>query len=58
MEPVYHGHFGIDQKCPDYQGALIFQVISYDKVPFGASTQSLDYAGVFIFKCPHWQGSL
>ena len=40
-------------KCPDYQGVLIFQVISYDKVSFGTSTKCVDYAGVHInrFHC-------
>ena len=26
MEPVCYGHLGTIQKCPDYQGVLIFQV--------------------------------
>ena len=26
VEPVYYGHLGTNQKCPDYQGVLIFQV--------------------------------
>ena len=26
VEPVYYGHLGTTQKCPDYQGVLIFQV--------------------------------
>ena len=34
------------QKCPDYQGVLIFLVILYDKVQFGTSTKCLGYAGV------------
>ena len=40
------------QKCPDYQGVLIFQVILYDVAPFGTITKWVDYAGVLIFKCP------
>ena len=27
MEPANCGHLGTDQKCPDYQEVLIFQVI-------------------------------
>ena len=26
VEPVYYGHPGTNQRCPDYQGVLIFQV--------------------------------
>ena len=26
VEPVYYGHLGTNQKCPDYQDFLIFQV--------------------------------
>ena len=26
VEPVCYGHLGTIQKCPDYQGVLIFQV--------------------------------
>ena len=26
MKPVYYGHLEINQKCPDYQGVLIFEV--------------------------------
>ena len=26
VKPVYYGHLGTIQKCPDYQGVLIFQV--------------------------------
>ena len=39
LECVYYGHLGTSKKCPDYQGVLIFQVISYEKVPFGTSTK-------------------
>ena len=53
VEPVYYGHLGTGKKCPDYQGVLIFQVILYEKVPFGTLTKCLDDAGVRIFKCPH-----
>ena len=42
-----------EKKCPDYQGVLIFQVILYGEVQFGASTNCLDYAAALIFKCPH-----
>ena len=38
------------QKCPDYQGVLFFQVILYDKVQFGTKAKCLDYAGVLVFK--------
>ena len=47
MEPVYYGHIGINQKCPDYQGIqLVFQVNLYDKPPFGTISNCVDYAGV------------
>ena len=48
MEPVYYGHLGVSKKWPDYQGVLIFQVILYEKVPFGTSTEYLDYAGASV----------
>ena len=32
VEPVYYGHLGTSQKCPDYQGVLIFQVSLHDNV--------------------------
>ena len=51
VEPVYYGHLGTNQKCPDYQGVLIFQVSSYDKAPFGTITKCVDYARVLI-SCP------
>ena len=51
-EPVYYGHLGINKKCPDYQGTLIFLVSLYDKVQFGTIARCVDYAGVLIFKCP------
>ena len=53
MEPVYYGHLGTTKTCPDYQDVLISQVILYVKVQFETSAKFLDYAGVFIFKCPH-----
>ena len=52
MKPVYYGQFGTNQKYPDCQGVLIFQVSLYDKAPFGTITKCVDYAGVLIFKCP------
>ena len=52
MEPVYYGHLGTNQRCPDYQGVLIFQVSLYDKAPFGTIARCPDYAGAHIFKCP------
>ena len=52
VEPVYYGHLGTSQKCPDYQGVLIFQVSLHDNVSFGTTARYLDYAGVHIFKGP------
>ena len=52
VEPVYYGHLGINQRCPDYQGVLIFQVSLYDKAPFGTIARCPDNAGVHIFKYP------
>ena len=52
VEPVYYGHLGTNQRCPDYQGVLIFQVSLYDKAPFGTIARCPDYAVVHIFKCP------
>ena len=52
VEPVYYGHLETNQRCPDYQGVLIFQVSLYDKAPFGTIARCPDYAGVHIFKCP------
>ena len=52
VEPVYYGHVGTSQKCPDYQGVLIFQVSLHDNVSFGTTARCLDYAGVHIFKGP------
>ena len=51
-EPVYYGHLGTSQKCPDYQGVLIFQVSLHDNVSFGTTARCVDYAGVHFFKCP------
>ena len=45
-------HLGTNQRYPDYQGVLIFQVSLYDKAPFGTIARCPDYAGVHIFKCP------
>ena len=52
VEPVYYGHLGTSQKCPDYQGVLIFQVSLHDNVSFGTTARCVDYAGIHIFKCP------
>ena len=52
VEPVYYGHLGTSQKCPDYQGVLIFQVSLHDNVSFRTTARCLDYAGVHIFKGP------
>ena len=52
MHPVYYGHLGTNQKCPDNQGVLIFQVSLHDNVSFGTIARCVDYAGVHIFKCP------
>ena len=49
VEPVYYGHLGTNQKCPDYQEVLIFQVISCDLGP----QPSVWMMQVFLFKCPH-----
>ena len=46
VEPVYYGHLGTNQRCPDYQGVLIIQVSLYDKAPFGTIARCPDYAGV------------
>ena len=48
VESVHYGHLRTSQ-CPDYQGVLIFQVILYDKAPFGTSTKCMDNAVVLIF---------
>ena len=47
--PVYYGHLGTSQKCPDYQGVL---VSLHDNVSFGTTARCVDYTGVHIFKCP------
>ena len=52
VEPVYYGHLGTNQRCPDYQGVLIFQVNLHDNVSFGTTARCVDYAGVHIFNCP------
>ena len=55
VEPVYYGHLGTSQKCPDYQGVLIFQVSLHDNVSLGNTARCVDYADVHIFKCPDQQ---
>ena len=50
VEPVYYGHLGTSQKCPDYQGVLIFQVSLHDKVSFGITARCEDYTGVRIMQ--------
>ena len=47
---MYYGHLGTSQKCPDYQGVLIFQVSLNDNVSFWAvhNYRCVDYAGVHI----------
>ena len=53
VEPVHYGYpLGTNDKSPDYQGVLIFQVSLYDKAPFRTIPKCVDYTGVFIFKCP------
>ena len=49
LTKVYYGQLGINEKCPDYQGVLIFRVILYDKMPFRTSNKCVDYTG-----CPHF----
>ena len=51
VEPVYYGHLGTTQKCPGYQGVLIFQVSLHDNVSFETTARCVYYAGVHIFKC-------
>ena len=50
VEPaVYYGHLGTNQKCPDYQGVLIFQVNLHDKlIMYHLRPQLGDYAGVHM----------
>ena len=38
MEPVYYGYLGTNHECPDYQGALTFQVSLHDAL-FGTVTK-------------------
>ena len=41
--------------CPDYQGALSFQVsLCTERLYFGTLSKSVGYAGVLIFKCQHF----
>ena len=35
---MYYGNLGTCRNCPAYQGVFIFQIILYDKVPFGITT--------------------
>ena len=52
MKPVYSGHLGTSQKCPDYRGVLIFQVGLHVIGYFWTITKCPDYGGVLIFKGP------
>ena len=49
VKPVYYGHLGTNQKYPDYQGVLIFQVSLYDKAPFRTTTKSVWIMQVSLF---------
>ena len=49
VEPVLWAPWD-QQKVPDYQGVLIFQVSLYHKV-FGTITKCVNNAGFLIFKC-------
>ena len=42
VEPVYYGDIRTSQKCPDYQGVLIFQVSLHDNVSFGTTARCVD----------------
>ena len=53
VEPIYYGRIGTIHKCPDYQCVLIIQFSLHAKTPFITMTKCVDYAGVFIVKCPH-----
>ena len=51
-----HGHLGTMQKCPDYQGVMIFQVSLCTKGLLYMGPQLsvwITHAGILIFKCPH-----
>ena len=39
-------------KCPNYQGAFIFQVSLYNKAPFGIIIKCVAYTSILIFKYP------
>jgi len=52
VKPVYLGQLGTSLKCPDHQGALIFQANLHVNGYFGTITKSPDYGGVLIFKGP------
>ena len=42
---------GTDQRCPDYQGVQIFQVILYDEASFGNPTKCVDSVHINRFHC-------
>ena len=63
MIPTCYGHLGANHECPDYQGALIFQVCYYDNKNIisinqmcglcinqmcGLCINQVDYAGLLI----------
>ena len=52
VEPMYYGHLGTNQKYPDNQGVLIFQVSLYDRAPFGTITKLCG-----LCRCPYFQVS-
>ena len=52
VEPVYYGHLGTSQKCPDYQGVLISRSVYMIMYHLGPQL------GVWILcRCPHFQVS-
>ena len=49
VEPVYYGHLGTNQMCPDYQGVLISRSFYMIKCNQGFQLHKcMDYAGVLI----------
>ena len=50
---IMHGHLHTRNKCPNYQGVLIFQVIYIKSTIWDLNYKCVDYAGVLIFECPH-----
>ena len=46
--PVLYINLGTDQKYPDYQGVLVFQISLHAKGYFGTITKCPDYADVLI----------